>query len=58
MSFREIEEMFIKKSNHLFESWSKEILLKYFSKHFSKHFIENIDNVTYSYQMSVFDDEE
>ncbi len=58
MSFREIEEMFIKKSNHLFESWSKEILLKYFSEHFSKHFIENIDNVTYSYQMSVFDDEE
>ena len=46
LSFAEIEKMFVDNDKLLFESWSKEILLKYFQDRFSDYFIQNINKVS------------
>ncbi len=55
LSFYEIEKLFGDDKNLYFESWSKEILLKYFRENFSNHFINNIDKVSKSEQLTLFD---
>lgn len=55
LSFYEIEKLFRDDKNLYFESWSKEILLKYFKGNFSKYFINNIDKVSEMNQLTLFD---
>lgn len=55
LSFYEIEKLFRDDKNLYFESWSKEILLKYFKKNFSEYFINNIDKVSEANQLTLFD---
>lgn len=55
LSFYEIEKLFGDDKNLYFESWSKEILLKYFKENFSEYFINNIDKVSESNQLTLFD---
>ena len=55
LSFAEIEKMFVDNDKLLFESWSKEILLKYFQDRFSDYFIQNINKVSENYQLNLFD---
>lgn len=58
LTFAEIEKMFSKDRNLTFESWSKEILLRFFKNHFTDHFINNIDRMTDFYQYSISDYEQ
>lgn len=55
LAFHEIEKLFVDEKNLYFESWSKEILLKYFKENFSDYFINNIDKVSESEQLNLFD---
>lgn len=55
LSFYEIEKMFSEDNKLLFESWSKEILLKYFCDKFSDYFIENINKVSETHQFTFLD---
>ena len=55
LSFAEIEKTFSENSNLVFESWSKEILLRFFKDRFSDHFVKNIDKATDFYQYSISD---
>ena len=55
LSFSEIEELFIAEKNMFLESWSKEILLRFYKNKFSEYFIENIEKRSESQQLSLFD---
>lgn len=55
LSFYEIEKLFGDDKNLYFESWSKEILLRYFKENLSEYFINNIDKVCESNQLTFFD---
>jgi len=55
LSFAEIEKTFSENSNLVFESWSKEILLRFFKDRFSDQFVKNIDKATDFYQYSISD---
>lgn len=56
LSFYDIEKILTNKSDVVFESWTKEILLKYFKNNFSEIFINNIDRVSEADQLTLFDD--
>lgn len=55
LDFAEIEALFIKEENLRFESWSKEILLRYFISRFSNRFLEIIKSQKTNHQISMFD---
>ena len=55
LSFAEIEKTFSENRNLVFESWSKEILLRFFKDRFSDHFVKNIDKAIDFYQYSISD---
>ena len=56
LSFNEIEQMFLSGRELIFESWTKEILLKYFRNNFSEIFIDNLDKVSEAAQLTLFED--
>ncbi len=56
LSFAELEKLYIEKDNYIFESWSKDILLNYFSDKCSKNFIDNLENNVSAEQLSFFID--
>lgn len=58
LSFNEIEKTFSEDKRFMFESWSKEILLRFYKDRFSAHFVDNIDKVTDFYQLSISDYEQ
>lgn len=58
LSFSEIENQFRENKQLRLESWSKEIILKYFKNQFSEIFINNIDKIDIDCQLSFFDNEE
>ena len=55
LTFQEIEKLFKEEGNLYFESWSKEILLKYFKENFTDYFIDNIDKMSEHQQLTLFD---
>ena len=55
LSFAEIEKTFSDDKHPWLESWSKEILLKFFRDRFSTHFIDSIEKATDYYQFSISD---
>lgn len=55
LTFQEIEKLFGDEKSLYFESWSKEILLKYFKDNFSEYFINNIDKRSESEQLTLFE---
>lgn len=56
LSFPELEKLYVEKDNYIFESWSKDILLNYFSDKCSKNFITNLENNVLAEQLSFFID--
>ncbi len=57
LTFSEVEKAFFENKNIYLESWSKEILVKYFRNRFSDHFIDSIEQETDYHQCSMFDNE-
>lgn len=55
LTFSEVEKAFFENKNLYFESWSKEVLIKYFKDRFSDHFITSIERETDYHQCSMFD---
>lgn len=55
LTFYEIEKIFIKNENLCLESWSQEILLRFFKDKFSEYFINNINKEIKSDQLTLFD---
>lgn len=55
LTFSEIEKAFGEDGQFMLESWSKEILLKFFRSRFSDYFIQNIEKATDFYQYSISD---
>lgn len=54
ISFGELEQMFSEKKEMLFESWSKEIILKFFKDKCSENFVSQLVSNKSNSQMSLF----
>lgn len=55
LTFSEIEKIFSNDKQLWLESWSKEILLRFFRDRFTTHFVDTIEKVTDYYQISISD---